>query len=382
MHPADLPLELQLEIALNLPIDRYLLHATAALPFFAGSMEFVQQHTKRAIQRAAIEWADWSLLPPSYRTALLVDERVWKHVKEASPELVNTAVRLAIIHKVTPTFAAYSMNSTETRVVSLLSWAASRGAEDAVRLLLRCGGLYKSVGEHSLLGVDATTLHAYPECSPKHDRNGALRNACMFGHANVVRILLDDERVDPNAPSLEEQLYGCHIQNVPSANLHIIDAARRGHVQVVELLLADQRRQGREQDALVRAAYAGHEHVVRALVKDPRVSTSCASSAVLRAACTGGNTQLVQFLLQEPEADVNAWVAVKAQFGGFYRIDSPLRNALFKGHEKVIELLKKDCRLDVTSPANSPVKQELDTKGHPIFEPQTRILKYLKSLTL
>ncbi|KAJ3238782.1 hypothetical protein HDU81_007171 [Chytriomyces hyalinus] len=380
MHPTDLPPELQLEIAINLPIDRHLRQATAALPFFTKSMEFVQQHTKRAIQRAAVEWADWILLPPRYRTALLADERVWKYAKEAPPELINTIVRLAIIHKVTPTFSKYSMNSAETRVVSLLSWAASAGAEDAVRLLLHCG-LDEPVPEHGL-DIDAGSLRAYPECSPEHDRYGALRIACRFGHANVVRILLDDKRVDPNAPCLEEELYGCFIQNVPSANVHILDAARRGHLQVVEMLLADQRRQGREQDALVRAAYAGHEDIVRGLVKDPRVSISFDSSAALRAACIAGNAQLVQFLLQDPEVDVNAWVEVKAQFGGFLRIDSPLRNALFKEHQEVVKLLKKDCRLDLSSPANSPVEQELISKHSPIFEPQTRIVKYLESLTL
>jgi hypothetical protein len=88
--------------------------------------------------------------------------------------------------------------------------------------------------------------------------HNALEVASREGHAEVLRALLEDGRIDPS-----------HMDN-----LAVRYAAYQGHLEIVRLLLADPRVDPSAQDnlAVYLAARYGHPEVLRLLLADPRVN--------------------------------------------------------------------------------------------------------------
>src|SRR5690606_28065679 len=94
-------------------------------------------------------------------------------------------------------------------------------------------------------------------------RNLAIRFASRNGHAAVVRMLLQDERIDPSDENNEA----------------IQMASSRGHFCIVRLLLQDGRTDpSTDSDWALRQAFDhGHDDVVRLLLQDERISHSPAA---------------------------------------------------------------------------------------------------------
>ena len=93
--------------------------------------------------------------------------------------------------------------------------------------------------------------------NPAADTNYAIRLTAANGHVEVVKVLLADPRVDPTA----------------DGNYAIRWAARNGHTEVVKVLLNDSRVNPADDNnyAIRWAAKNGHLEVVKVLLADPRV---------------------------------------------------------------------------------------------------------------
>jgi ankyrin repeat protein len=94
---------------------------------------------------------------------------------------------------------------------------------------------------------------------PSSRDNQAIHLASEWGHVEVVKLLLKDERVDPGADD----------------NYAIRWASLNGHVEVVRLLLREEKvdPSSRDNQAIEWASWGGHIEVVKLLLQDKRVRT-------------------------------------------------------------------------------------------------------------
>ena len=115
------------------------------------------------------------------------------------------------------------------------TYACKSGLADVVRLIINDGRV-----------------------DPAADENNALRLASAYGHTGVVRLLLSDERVNPAAA--DDYAFGLASDN--------------GHTEVVRLLLSDKRVKPATRDnyAIRVASAFGHTGVLRLLLEDGRVN--------------------------------------------------------------------------------------------------------------
>jgi ankyrin repeat protein len=98
--------------------------------------------------------------------------------------------------------------------------------------------------------------------------NYAIREAIRKGNSEIVRILLEDSRVNPNdLPNYweEEDVYN-----------GIVHASECGYFEIVRLLLMDGRVDPTylNNRALFEAVNNGHSEIAQLLVTDPRVQAS------------------------------------------------------------------------------------------------------------
>ena len=152
-----------------------------------------------------------------------------------------------------------------------------------------------------------------------------LYRACKYGYVNVVRHLLEDSSVDPNA---REQIVcdpggylglAAPTHGGPTA---LYAAAAAGHVTVVKLLLACDSIKPNETvlrsfdhfpTALWEAVHQNHEDVVRALLSHPDIEpnkgalgdNNSEASIPLCEAVHRNHVGVVQALLAHPRIDVN-----------------------------------------------------------------------------
>ena len=92
---------------------------------------------------------------------------------------------------------------------------------------------------------------------PSAQDNWAIRWACEYGHTEVVKLLLGDERVDP----------------ADYDNYAVRWASEKGHIEVVKLLLKDKRVDPSDDNnrAVGWACENGHAEIVKLLLEDERV---------------------------------------------------------------------------------------------------------------
>lgn len=223
-----------------------------------------------------------------------------------------------------------------------LHFAAEHGQMDSVKLLLQNPN-FKVTNDFSLLGA-AMAGHADivklllqdtriseivfphgstdPHCS-------ALFLAADYGHVDVVRAILQDERVDPSSGGSNDAL---------------LIATCQGHARIVELLLekVDPNQVASEDSPLVCAIEYGHVEVVKVLLQDGRVDPSDSSNVALTAARCKGNLDIINLLLHDGRVEVDTC---------FF---SPETTLLFlwaveKGHDSLIKTLLVDYHVQIPS---------------------------------
>ena len=98
--------------------------------------------------------------------------------------------------------------------------------------------------------------------------NGPIRAACGKGHADIVKILLKDPRVDPSCINNE-----C-----------IRNSASYGHTEVVKILLQDPRVDPTviRNAPLLSAAHSGNIEMIKLFLKDPRVNPAVDDNYIIK----------------------------------------------------------------------------------------------------
>lgn len=178
-----------------------------------------------------------------------------------------------------------------------------------------------------------------------------LREAARYGHLDIVKLLLANERVRgvlslSPAPSIAIRRRHYDIADLllsaasfdPSAtNSEIFrTAARFGRTELLTRILADPRvdPSAVDNEAIRDAAANGHAEVVARLLADPRVNPTARNSAALRLAAHNGHSAVIAHLLADRRADPAA------------RGNAALLDAARLGHTEVARLLLADGRAD------------------------------------
>jgi len=183
-------------------------------------------------------------------------------------------------------------------IASLLP-PVSMYATDSVKSLI--GNLVKAI----LLQKDK---RVNPECTE------AITKASMNGHVEVVRLLLKDNRVDPSA----------------NDNGAIIWASTRGHYKVVEMLINDKRVDPSARDNEAFKCASRHVKVMELFLRDKHMNLSAQDIMyVFKVASKGGHVEVVKLLLKDERVDPSA------------QDNYAIRWASMEGYTEVVELLKQ-----------------------------------------
>jgi ankyrin repeat protein len=198
-----------------------------------------------------------------------------------------------------------------------LSWAAEKGHEAVVQLLLKT----------DKVEVDSKDSHG----------RTPLSKAAENGHEAVVQLLLERDKVEVNS----KDSYG---------RTPLSWAAKKGHEAVVQLLLERDKVEVDSKDNSGRtplswAAEKGHEAVVQLLLKTDKVEVNSKDSENGRTpllwAAEKGYTAVVQLLLKTDKVEVNSKDSENGR--------TPLLWAAEKGYTAVVQLLLKTDKVEVNS---------------------------------
>jgi ankyrin repeat protein len=224
--------------------------------------------------------------------------------------------------------------------------------------------------------------------NPSANDNDAVIRASANGHSEVVKLLLEDERVDPAARDQEALCAACSISHDEyksddeagdsdkntgpddcatqerhhkgateivrlllqdyrvdpgvNENMPLGQACREGHTEIVKLLLAHDGVDpaGDGNYAVIAAAMSGHTEIVRLLLADPRVDPSDQNNNALLSPCQTGYTSVIRLLLADPRVDPTA------------NNHECIANACEGGYPKTVRLLLDDGRADPMAQGN------------------------------
>jgi ankyrin repeat protein len=167
----------------------------------------------------------------------------------------------------------------------------------------------------------------------KPNDNYAMGLASENGHTEVIKLLLQDGRIDPSG----------------NDNYYIRMASQNGHTDIVKLLLQDKRVDPSDYNnsAIRGASINGHTDIVKLLLQDERVDPSLIGNYAIRGASINGHTDVVKLLLQDERVDPsdnNNYAIIRASQ---------------KGYIEIVKLLLQDGRVDPSDNSNSSIKRAL-----------------------
>ena len=204
----------------------------------------------------------------------------------------------------------WDVNATDCTGSTALIWAARRGHEEVVKVLLERGDINPD------------------QADTKYGRT-PLSRAAENGHEGVVKFLLEQKGVNPDQPDRA------------SSRTPLSWAAGNGHEGVVKMLLEREDVNTDHEDTLYGqtplswAAEKGHEGVVKMLleredVQPDHVDTKYGQTPLWRAA-QNGHLRVVKMLLTRRGVDSNRVDTDSGQ--------TPLTRAAGGGHEGVVKIL-------------------------------------------
>ena len=192
---------------------------------------------------------------------------------------------------------------------------------------------------------------------PRVDTSVGFRVACEEDHMGIVELLLDDKlgHVDPsvyNDYELQHSLIMNDVEDVFRMLLPLMSEVQSGLlltaidygcVDVVKMLLEDGRvNPAADYNNAIRwASTNGHTEIVRLLLQDPRVDPADDNNVAIRYASEEGHTEIVRLLL--------AWS------NGTKRVDPSadnnyaLRYAIKNNHTAIVQMLSQDPRTNASA---------------------------------
>ncbi|KAJ3028365.1 UNVERIFIED_CONTAM: hypothetical protein HDU68_001831 [Siphonaria sp. JEL0065] len=315
---SNIPQEIVEEILKHLPIDSNLFSVGFASKFFLApvlfeSHSFAWLHTNyQSIQESrhtamlqCFEVGD-DLLPLAYQAFLLA--RMFD--KQALDTHYDTAPS-KIVLKWFQILLSKPIYFDPTRFDNMpLHFATLHGHTEAVRLILSDSRVDPSTCLKNLVrAVLSNTSAKGGGCNmemaklllqhKKADRKAAFREAARFGHVQVLQFLVDDGRVNLLARTAGT--------NIRLGNYALYSAIEGEHSDVVLFLLSlsEVDPSANDNRAIREAAYSNFE-ILKMLVQDRRVDPTVDDDYVLRRVCALEKMDAVEFLVALPHVNPSA----------------------------------------------------------------------------
>jgi ankyrin repeat protein len=149
------------------------------------------------------------------------------------------------------------------------------------------------------------------------DEDRTITYSAQLGRIEIVKLLLIDDRVDPNR--------GWTLQST----------VENGHTEIVELLLKDGRADpsNKNNNAIISACYNNHLDIIKMLLDDKRVDPTIYNNLPLQDVCEIGNVEVVKLLLADSRVDPTS-------------LDNrAFQNACYNGNIDIVKLLLEDKRV-------------------------------------
>lgn len=153
-----------------------------------------------------------------------------------------------------------------------------------------------------------------PRVDPGDNDNDALCCAIEQHHPEIVRSLLDDNRIDPsrghdrvlrfmafygeNAEFVTRLLADPRVDPKTQGDYPIYFASKNGHADIVRVLLRDSR-----VDPSEAIAHTKHNRIAKLLLADPRVDPTVQDNRLVRRASSRRREKLLKRLLKDPRID-------------------------------------------------------------------------------
>ncbi len=183
---------------------------------------------------------------------------------------------------------------------------------------------------------------------PSFQNNEAIVWACKIGNIEIVRMLLEDVRVDPSTNSdfcfsLQWRRYldkNTMLMSPPFVNC-IMDITHTPFPRFP--------REDYDNSAIIMASVMGHIDIVNLLFQDKRVNPCAQNNSALLYSCFVGSFEVVKKLLQDSRVDPSR----VDPSGYLYFIDiDPIAYASMGGQIDVVKLLLQDKRIDPSNHNN------------------------------
>lgn len=158
---------------------------------------------------------------------------------------------------------------------------------------------------------------------PTIKNNTALKSACEHGHLELVKMLLQDKRVNPSANNNEA------LNSAISADC----------LKIVELFLKDKRIQINH-SVIIIALHSYNDKIVKMLLKNCKINLSDDNNYIIKYAASENLIETVKFLLEKSEVDPTV------------EDNYPFRMACRKGRLEVVKILLQDPRIDPSADDN------------------------------
>ena len=172
--------------------------------------------------------------------------------------------------------------------------ASEEGHHEIVKLLLEDDRVNLSMEDGSY-AIELASQNGYLEAvkllliddrvNPSAHNNQAIISASKKGYTEIVKLLLTNDSVDPSA------------QN----DLAIQTASTQGYLEIAKLLLSDNRvnPSDKNNEAIIRASENDNLEVVKLLLADNRVSPSEQNNLAIKSASKFGYSEIVKLFLAD-----------------------------------------------------------------------------------
>jgi ankyrin repeat protein len=155
---------------------------------------------------------------------------------------------------------------------------------------------------------------------------------------------LFDSCANGNLAKFEDLILNHSASPRDGGNVCLLVAIKKGHINIVERLLNDERISITSQNLNILQALIAKNQLDMMKILLPRLTPQFVSNYVLNEACQLGRLEMVILLLQDPRIDPSS------------RMNWPIRLASQNGFVEIVDLLLKYPRVDPTAVGNDSIR--------------------------
>ncbi len=155
--------------------------------------------------------------------------------------------------------------------------------------ILRSDAIMKAIKHDHLEGVKALYNGIEIHSPPWWYANLGIRKACEFGRASIMKFFMDPRELH----RVDDYNHGLYI------------ACNAGHADVVEVLLEDSRVDPNHRGAFVEACCEGNDEVVKVLLADPRTDPTSEHAYYTKTVYKRKYMKVMKLLLADPRINPN-----------------------------------------------------------------------------